>query len=88
MHSEYTRDQETSFGGKNEDIPRLERNILVAGNEERDSPIRGTMPTMSTSQSRAPKASGTTTIVTDIGIKMEAHYYEFYCRITKLSTGM
>ena len=62
----------------------------MAGNEERDSRIRVIMPIMSTSQSRAPEASGTTTIAIDTEIEMEmgAHYYGFYHRITELATGM
>ena len=99
MRSEYTRNQETCFGGsslyqvhdaskRNEDVPRLERNIMVTGNEERDSRIHGTMPTMSTSQSRAPKASGTTTIATDTGMEVGAHYYGFCYRIIELATGI
>ena len=65
--------------------PRLKRKIQVAENEERDSQISGTMPIMSISQSRAPKDSRTTTIIT--GMKMGAHYYEFCRRITKLTMG-
>ena len=69
-------------------MPRLERNILVSKNEERDSHIRSIMPTMSTSQNRAPKASRTTIIATDTGMEMVVHYYEFFRRITELAMGM
>ena len=57
-------------------------------NEKRDSQICGAMPTMSPSQSRAPKASGITTIANDTGMEMGAHYYGFCRRITELATGM
>ena len=60
----------------------------MIGNEERDSQIRGTIPTMSTSQNRAPKASRTTTIAIDTEMEMEAHYYGFCRRITKLTMGI
>ena len=60
MRSEHNRDQETSFrrnsqykvhdaSGKNEDVPRFERNVLVAGNKERHNRIRAKIPIMSTS---------------------------------------
>ena len=99
MHSKHTRDEETSFGGnsqykvhdifgRNKDVPRLKRDILVARIEERDNRVCVTMPTMPTSQGRAPKTGRTTTIFTNTGMKMGAHHYEFRCRTTELATGL
>ena len=97
MRSEHTRDQETSFrgssqykvhdaSGRNEDVPRFERNILVAENEERNSQIHVKMFTMSTSKGEISKAGRTTTISTDIRMQMGAHHHGFRCRTTELAT--
>ena len=43
---------------------------------------------LSTNQSRTSKTGGTTTIITNTGMEMEAHHYGFRRRTTKLATGM
>ena len=88
MCSKHTRDQETSFGGssqykvhdasgRNKDVLRLKRDILVAKNEEKDNRICVTMPTIPTSQGRTSKTGGTTTTPTNTGMEIGVQHYGF-----------
>ena len=99
VHFEHTKNQKTSFrrssqykvhdaSGRNEDVLRFERNILVVGNEERNSRIRVKMPTMSTSQGETSKTGGTTTISTNTKMEIRSHYYGFRRPITELAMGL
>ena len=99
MHSEHTKNQETSYKGSaqykihdasrmNEDVSRFERNVLVAENEKSNSQIRVKMPTMSTSQGETSKTGGTTTISTNTKMEIRSHYYGFRRPITELAMGL
>ena len=69
MCSKHTRDQETSFEGspqykvhdtsrRNKDVPRFKGDILVVENEERDSRIHVTIPTMPTVKTKHQRSAG------------------------------
>lgn len=53
----FSEDQDKNASQKKKDAPRLEVNVLVAWNEERDSSVRGQMLGVPTNEGRTSKAT-------------------------------
>ena len=70
-----------------EDVSGFEENILVDGYETRHQGVHQSKSIVSTDQGRATKASGTTTTITSVKVKVGRHYSGLHCRLSSYNEG-
>ena len=69
------------------DVSGSKENVLVDGYEMRYQGVRQLMSVVSKDQGNTTKASGTTTTITNLKVKMGRHYNGLYYRLSSYSEG-